>query len=137
MSPTEVSWPVYEQPLLLPVPRKRKWRVPFGWRVDVNGMRIVIEPNYSTNLNSSPRILWRISPPASPENAGPSLAHDHLYEHQPCTRKEADLVYYALMRRNGAWNARLNYWGLRLGGWLAWWRCRRRRALRRAESPVR
>jgi hypothetical protein len=60
----------------------------------------------------------------------PPIAHDFLYWHRcwsdgsPCTRKQADKVYWYLNRRSTCWIRRrlapVMYRGLRLGGGVVW-----------------
>lgn len=62
----------------------------------------------------------------------PSAWHDFIYRMQPegWTQEMADLVFFDLMVEAGISKtvARVRYLGLRLGGWYAWWRNKKRYA---------
>ena len=79
---------------------------------------------------SMPRLFWRlIGHPFDTRYLREAILHDWLYRYQPCGRKAADLIFRAaLVGRIGPLRRWAIYWGLRIGGWLAWRRNRKRLA---------
>jgi hypothetical protein len=96
------------------------------------GRLITIRSGFIFNWASTPSLLWFCLPPAG--KAGnpygiAALVHDWLYEHQaingePITRQEADEVFNEVLRYVGVhrWLAATMWAGVRIGGWLPWWR---------------
>jgi len=72
---------------------------------------------------SIPRVFWlTIGGPYHPKFTVAGLVHDYLYKTQVCTRKEADLIFYRLLRFHdvGYITAKRMYFGVRTGGIIAW-----------------
>lgn len=100
------------------------------WTIfDVYGFWFVVPAGASTDGASIPRFLWRVcGHPLQAPRVYAALLHDWLYTGEEAatdgaqpgdvTRKEADEVYYALLRHFGvpAWRAKIEYWALRLFG---------------------
>lgn len=98
---------------------------------------VCVDPDFVTDFGSIPRLLWWVrglSPFGRLRRA--YVIHDKLYQHpfvqsglgtRPVTRKEADLILLEGCHVLGAsWlNRRIIYRGVRLGGWVTWWRYRR------------
>ena len=89
---------------------------------------------------SVPRWLWPVAgSPFDPLSMPASLIHDELYRlgryfdesgtGQPISRLRADGIFYDLCIIYGVpiWAAYKKYLGLRVGGWVAWRRHRRKR----------
>lgn len=95
-------------------------------------MYVTVPEGFVTDLASIPRILWPLLPKTG-SYVEAAIVHDWLYwdgamEGQPIPRRVADRVFYRLMRQAGTSPlvAGLVWVGVRLGGWLAWSRHRRR-----------
>lgn len=99
---------------------------------------VCVEAGFVTDFGSIPRLLWGVrglSPFGRLRRA--YAVHDQLYQqpvihiraggHRACTRKEADRILLEACAVLGAtWlNRRVIYRGVRLWGWVAWWRYRR------------
>jgi hypothetical protein len=107
---------------------------------------VCVEPNFVTDFGSIPRLLWGVrglSPFGRLRRA--YVTHDQLYQKpcvqtatgtRPVTRKEADLILLEGCHVLGAsWlNRRVIYRGVRMWGWVTWWRYRRSEA--QTGSPV-
>lgn len=119
----------------------RNWRVTadFGFTAK-GGRRVVALAGSLTDFASTPRFLWPVLPPTGDgpgKTYGPAaVLHDVLYrsgqfaDGSGCTRTDADQVLYDAMvelqvRVLTRWAI---YLGVRLGGWLTWWRYRHARA---------
>ncbi len=95
------------------------------WTVEVRGHVIVLASHSATTDGASiPRFLWRIcGHPLQAPRVYAALVHDFLYRRgwalYHITRKEADEIYYALLRHFGisVWSASIEYTTLRLFGW--------------------
>ncbi len=120
-----------KQPVLRPRPPKKQILmqfyelslVPFGLNLD-----IAIQPMFIWDGASIPRALWSlIGSPYHPKFQAASLVHDYLYKYQLCSRKEADKVFYWILRANGVSKdqAKQMYLGVRAGGFIAWNRHKR------------
>jgi len=53
----------------------------------------------------------------------PSVLHDYLYQTHSVSRHMADLIFYEAMEvtKTNPTLARLMYYGVRIGGWMAWY----------------
>ena len=98
----------------------------FVWADTDHDFYVTVPDGYITDGASIPRILWPfIGSPYGPYTDA-AVIHDYLYSarktYQKINRKEADLIFYKILCSIGisAWNARLMYWGVRIGGWRAW-----------------
>ena len=90
-----------------------------------DGRRFTVPAGTRSDLESRPTILpgpinWLLGDFLS--TAASALLHDHLYQSQIVTRREADALYYEALRSTGKGfvGANLAWFGLRLGGWAAW-----------------
>jgi len=78
---------------------------------------------------SIPRVFWlTIGGPYHPKFSVAGLVHDYLYRTQPLPRKEADEIFYRLLRFNGVSyiTAKRMYLGVRTGGIFPWKKHRER-----------
>lgn len=84
---------------------------------------LTVPQGFQTDLASIPRGLWNVLPPVGGYDR-PAVVHDFLYQHASTslTRAEADAVLMEAMAWVGVgwWTRRTIYWGVRLGGWVAW-----------------
>jgi len=103
----------------------RKWRVVRDI-VYHHPVTVTVPAGMITDLASTPRLLWPILPPTG-SYAPAAILHDYLYlegrlDGEPITRVRADRLFLAAMRALGVgWLIRrIVYWGVRIGGWVAW-----------------
>ena len=100
------------------------------WYVKVDGREFKVPAGFEFDGDSVPRlpiIYWLTKNRVGLK--APAL-HDWLYHSQVVSRKEADRLYLRLMDETGVklvWKW-AHYFGVRIGGWWAWWNHRRRRA---------
>ena len=92
--------------------------------------RIVVPAGFESDGCSLPRFFWRmIGHPFDMAYLREAILHDWLYRYQPCDRRTADKIFReAMVGRIGPLRRWAIYWGLRIGGWLAWRRNRKRLA---------
>lgn len=96
----------------------------------VNGERreIIVPAGEITDFASSPPRLWGLFPPIGEGITEGSIVHDHLYKDPgKFTRAECDEIFFQIMLAMGTRKARarIGYWGVRMGGWVAWGNYRR------------
>lgn len=91
---------------------------------------ITVPRGFESDGCSMPRLFWRtFGHPFDMRYLREAILHDWLYRYQPCDRKTADRIFRAaLIGRVGSVRRWAIYWGLRIGGWLAWRRNRKRLA---------
>lgn len=92
-----------------------------------DGRTIVVPEDFVYDKASIPRIAWWWLPRDDAKILIAALVHDYLYvtqqiEQDWITRKEADEIFYALIRDAGMrWTkAKLAYSAVRAGGWVAY-----------------
>ena len=111
------------------------WTLEEEYRCPVNGSLLKIPKGFRFDLASIPRLFWVVPgfAPFELSTAAP-LVHDYLYRfegHLPAgqvvpprrfTRREADMYFRLIMKNEGVGVIRrtLAWWGVRLGGWIAW-----------------
>ena len=91
---------------------------------------ITVPAGFVTDFHSIPRGLWNILPPWDHKPA--AVVHDFLYKEgeangEPVNRGQADRTYNQILEDEGAptWRRRLQYRGVRLGGWRSWGKYRK------------
>lgn len=94
-------------------------------KVKFRGRSFVVPAGFEFDGASIPRFFRRlIGSPLDPEIARAGRDHDFITRTQPkgWTRKDADLMFLCHLIEDGLapWRAQLAYWGVRLGGWVAW-----------------
>lgn len=96
-------------------------RVPLVYYSKSLNKTIVVPEGFVTDLASVPVGLWNILPKQGPWDKA-AVVHDYLYVMNGVTRKEADGVLLEAMQdlKVSAWQSRLIYMGVRVGGWLPW-----------------
>lgn len=89
------------------------------------GLIVTVPVGFVTDYASVPRPLWWLFPPAL--GRGASTVHDYLYRTGIVIRREADAIFYDLLRAEGVqqWRAWSMWAGVRAGGWKTWRRYRR------------
>ena len=121
---------VSRRPIYRPDAELDCWVLMIPLRVDVGAHRICVPAGYCSDLASIPRPFWSFAgPPGSPRTDRAAWLHDYLYDSGPrlrITRKQADDLFLAVLRQDGAKRAWLLWAGLRIGGWWAWHKARRR-----------
>ena len=87
-----------------------------------SGRRITIPEGFTTDLSSSPRLLWGIAPPFG-DFLLAALIHDYLYVHCLGTRKDADREMFRWSRvlNTNRLDNRVRFWAVRIFGG-SWWR---------------
>lgn len=94
---------------------------PFIYDSDVLHARITVPVGFETDLASVPRlpVVYLLTGATGNEAA---VIHDYLYTMQPCTRAQADEVFYEALLAAGAprWRAWLMWAGVRAGGASHW-----------------
>ena len=87
---------------------------------------LYIAPRYTrSNGASIPRLLWScLGHPFQHDTRRPAVMHDHHYTLADMPRARADAIFYESMIANGCRRskARAFYWGVRVGGWVAYLR---------------
>ena len=100
------------------------------FKLTVDGQDIVVPMGFETDLGSIPRLFRPLLSVASAPV--PFVVHDWLYAQGGQKRDFADKVMLSLMKMFGTpkygWQRRIAYWGVRMGGWAAYGKHRRRRA---------
>lgn len=86
-----------------------------------DGALITAPAGMTTDLASIPRVAWDLLPPFG-KYTGAAVIHDFLYQTQPCTREEADLVLAEAMDAEGVEHVvrQMIYEAVRVGGQVAW-----------------
>lgn len=90
-------------------------------------VEICVPKGFRTDLASIPPALrWFVSNDDR-KIIRPAICHDWLYQQQHVknrffSREEADLLFYEMLRVEGMhwFKARMMYYAVRLGGWMAW-----------------
>lgn len=99
---------------------------PLEYQSDVLGETITVRAGFVTDFASIPRIpfIYDVLGNIAHE---PAVIHDWLYFVDTFTRKKCDQALLEAMKVNGvSWFKRYQiYWGVRIGGWYAWWQHRR------------
>lgn len=82
---------------------------------------LVVPAGFGTDLASIPQVLWSVLPKVGKWDLA-AVVHDYLYQTGGCTRTQADAVLREAMIVSGVAGRRRFeiYWGVRLGGWVAW-----------------
>lgn len=93
----------------------------FGFNSEVLGCVVDILAGFKTDLASVKRIPGLYTLFGGTANKA-AIVHDHLYTEQPCTRKQADDVFYEACLVSGVprWRAWSMWAGIRIGGASHW-----------------
>lgn len=99
-----------------------------------DGIIILVPRGFTTNLASTPRLVWAIYPPNG-RYSYPAVVHDWLYSggkiicdeksvavsRRP-TREEADLLFLEMMKLVGCrfYTRWIFYTAVRMFGWMKW-----------------
>ena len=111
-------------PLVLAKPPGAEfWTVdePFVFDSPALGVTITVPRGFLTDLASVPRlpVIYLLTGATGDE---PAVIHDFLYTTKPCTRAQADAVFYEAAIACGMprWRAWLMWAGIRAGGASHW-----------------
>lgn len=124
---------VHKQPVLIPVPQKRKYEVAedydFRFRVgpDEHRVAITVPRGFRYDGASIPPAGWHLTfTPFNPMVMLPALVHDYLYGMPlyQVDRATADSLMYHMLRENGVdrITAEIMYRAVRVGGRGHWQR---------------
>lgn len=95
--------------------------LPFVYYSVVLGAFVTVPAGFHTDLASVPRlpVVYLLVGGRGDEAA---VIHDFLYTEQPCTRKQADDVFYEALLTMGVprWQAWMMWCGVRAGGASHW-----------------
>lgn len=85
------------------------------------GYYTLVYKGFVSDFASIPRIFHPILPKLGLYSE-PSIVHDFLYESGLFSKKESDKIFDYLNKLYGVkpWKRRAIYYGLRIGGWVAW-----------------
>ena len=120
-------------PLVVEVmPSGKRFKLHYDFTYLWGKTKIPIPVGFVTDFASIPRIFRIIIPKLGRWNKA-AVVHDWIYQNHtiPMTsynisfvfkRKQADIVFLDAMTDLGVskWKRYVMYWGVRLGGWLAW-----------------
>lgn len=115
--------------ILIPVPREHVYALRFATTFQVGEANYFIDEGFQTDGASIPRFAWiTTGTPFAPEHIRAAVIHDYLYQTGKTDRKTADQVFQAFLLTDGVsgYQAWKMFWALRLFGWIAWRRYRRR-----------
>lgn len=109
---------------------KKLWRVINPMRYGTKKGLMTVPKGFVTDGASAPGIAWSICPPMGGAHAEGAVLHDWLYSLDSngindVTRKEADDIFYDIMRANGtSWvRAQAIHKAVRAGGWSSFKKC--------------
>lgn len=88
--------------------------------LDIYGF-VFVSRGFKSDLASIPKIFHPVLPKLGKYSI-PSIIHDFLYESGLFSRKESDKIFDYLNKMYGVklWKRKAIYYGLRVGGWVAW-----------------
>ncbi len=116
----------FTSPLIVtPMKDGRNWKLvkSFNYHFGSQHSRFIIKvpKEFITDFASVPRFLWGWIPYWGKWGKA-SVIHDYLYHTHQVERSIADAIFYEAMLVEGTNSkvARLMYYAVRLGGWLAW-----------------
>lgn len=92
-----------------------------NYTINLNGRKLTIPKGFIFDGNSIPRRLWFwFGHPLEGEQVIAAMVHDYLYRTTLLSRKDADFLYYCILRKIGVCFIKrsLMWLGVRLGGWL-------------------
>lgn len=95
---------------------------PFMYQSDLLPQPIVVPVGFYTDFASVPRLVPLVYATLGDTAHEPAVIHDFLYYSAQTTRAISDAVLLEAMKVWGmpAWRYLPIYWGVRMGGWLAW-----------------
>jgi hypothetical protein len=120
-------------PIITYLVEKKTWRLEQAYSYQDAGAEITVPAGFEFDLASVPRLFWWLIGPFDLSIAAP-LVHDFLYRYRGAppedsivpprtyTRKEADVLFRAMMKEEGVWWWRraAAYRAVRLFGGAAW-----------------
>ena len=120
----------FTSPLIVEFLGANRWRLAESFEYHLgelgSGVVIRVPAGFETDFASVPRLLWPLLPPTGSYGKA-AVLHDYLYATQqiagqPISRSRADEVFLEAMKVLGVRPLKrlLVYWGVRVGGWVAW-----------------
>ena len=94
-----------------------------------SGETIMVPQGFTTDFASIPRIFWAILPRWG-KYGNAAVIHDYNYYQQKYPRKRADEIFLEGMTvlKVPIWQKFPIFWAVRIGGWLAWYLNKRKKA---------
>jgi len=131
--PVKVTKSALSPPVITYLTEEKLWRLEQDYRYRDGGNMITVPSGFEFDLASVPRAIWWLISPFDLSIAAP-LVHDFLYRHggappqgaiippRTYARKEADLLFRAIMKEEGVWWWRraAAYRAVRWFGGAAW-----------------
>ncbi len=97
----------------------------------IDGEEFTMPDGFYSDLNSDPAIIQLFLEKDNYHNIAAGGIHDWGYRTGIFgSRKRTDQVYRTVLEYYGSPEARLRYWGVRLGGWLVWRKHRKQNPLK-------
>lgn len=115
--------------LLRPRPEESRYEVCTSLSFIMFDKQFTVPVGFLTDGASIPRFAWiSTGTPFDPRHIRAAIFHDYLYQVDGVTRLEADALFRAILVKDGVshYQAVKMYWALRVGGWVAWRRYRKR-----------
>jgi len=109
---------------------KNKWKnlEEFEYYLEESSDEVIAVPKgFITDFASVPRIFWAIISPID-KHAKAAVVHDYCYYDATYSRKESDLIFKEALKvlKVVPWKVEVMYIAVRIGGWNAWRKHRRR-----------
>lgn len=105
----------YTKIIVTPANQKMtKWKLvePFVFELNLPDLqkRIVIDKGFETDFASIPRVFYSVLPPVGRYGVA-ALVHDYLCVTTYVSRKDADKVFYSIMKESGVkrWKRKVMY----------------------------
>jgi hypothetical protein len=88
---------------------------------------ITVPAGFKTNFASVPRIFWPILSPID-DHGKAAVIHDYCYAKGLYNRRISDKIFREGLRvlNVKSWKVFCMYYGLRMFGWIVWWKYRLR-----------
>ena len=88
---------------------------------------IIVPENFETDFASVPRLFWSIISPVD-KHGKAAVVHDCCYYYALYSRKRSDEIFKEALEvlKVPPWKVFCMYQSVRIGGWLAWYKHRRR-----------
>lgn len=115
--------------ILSPLPGENRYELCSSITFQIIDRGFMVPVGFQTDGASIPRFAWMTTgTPYAPRHIRAAVVHDYLYQVGHITRLEADAIFRALLLQDGVsrYQAGKMFWALRLGGWVAWRRYRKR-----------
>jgi len=121
----------FTEPLIAELVGRNLWKVykDFEYHIGTYPSEEIIKVpvGFITNFASVPRIFWSLISPV--DNHGKAaVVHDFCYATQYTSKRRCDDIFYEGLRVLNVpkFKAVCMYWAVRIGGWFAWYRWKRK-----------